>query len=175
MDKNAMRFFLSEHNIDLHVQHLEELRLRLSIFSKSGYEIIGKSYHELCRIRLGDARGEILSLASDIFYHELYFSSFGMGGTKAASRGSRYSSAAGFLYELEREAMRHTEGFLLVYQDSVGAVIGHSASMVHRRLGEPKLAIDLAEHAYFIDYGFDKLSYVRAALTRLELSKIDKI
>ncbi len=175
MDKNAMRGFLSERNLELHVEYLENLRLKTSIFVKSGVDIAGKSLRELSRMRLGVDKEEILALAKDVYYHELYFASFGMGGSRAAERGSRYSSVAGFLYELERAAMRHCGGFLLVYQDGEGAIIGHSSEPPPRRAGEPRLALDLCEHAYFLDYGFDKLSYVRAALARLELSKIDKI
>ena len=175
MDKNAMRGFLSERNIELHCEYLENLRLKMSIFAKSGLDVVGKSLRELSRMRLGTDREELLSLARDVYYHGLYFESFGKGGSRAAERGRRYSSEAGFLYELERAAMHSDGGFLLVYQDGEGAIIGHSSEPPSRRAGEPRLALDLAEHAYFLDYGFDKLSYVRAALARLELSKIDKI
>ena len=36
-----------------------------------------------------------------------------------------------------------------------------------------RLAVDLCEHAYFYDYGFDKKSYLKAALSSLDLSKIE--
>ena len=36
----------------------------------------------------------------------------------------------------------------------------------------PALAIDVSEHAYFLDYGFDKQRYIMAALPFLDLSKL---
>ena len=36
------------------------------------------------------------------------------------------------------------------------------------------LAVDLSEHAYFTDYGFDKSEYVRNLLPYLDLSILDK-
>ena len=174
MKNEAMRGFLSERTLNLHRGYLEDARLRLSILGKSGYDIEGKSYPELKNARMRESRDEVLALAADIYYHELYFSSFGDRGTTCACLKPRYSSTAGFLYETERRAMKHTDGFILIYFDSKSAVISHSEERVPRGCREPCLAIDLSEHAYFLDYGFDKLSYVRGALSHLDLSKIDK-
>ena len=174
MEKNAMRSFLSERNLNLHREYLENCRLKLSILEKSGFNVSGKSYIELCNMRSCEAKEEILHLAGEIYRHELYFDSFGMGGAGCDCLKERYGSVAGFLYEVERAAMREEGGFILVYFDGRSAVIGHSSRELHRRYGEPKLAIDLAEHAYFIDYGFDKERYVRAAVSHLQLLKILK-
>ena len=38
--------------------------------------------------------------------------------------------------------------------------------------GEPRLAIDLCEHAYFIEYGFDKERYLEDLLRHLDLSRL---
>ena len=37
---------------------------------------------------------------------------------------------------------------------------------------KPLVAIDLAEHAYFGDYGFCREEYIKAAILHLDLSKI---
>lgn len=173
MDKAPLLEFLSERNVDLHREYLENCRMRLSILEKSGYSISGKSYPELFRARLGNAKDEILPLACEVYLHELYFDSFGMAGECAECLKSSYRSVAGFLYELERAAMAADGGFLLVTRGQRGVDFSHNTSFAKPIRYEPCLAIDLAEHAYFLDYGFDKLSYVRAALSRLRLSKLN--
>ena len=173
MDKESLFGFLSERNVSLHKEYLENCRMRLSILEKSGYAISGMSYSELCHARLGDAREEILSLAHQIYLHEIYFDSFGRGGESTDCIKPRYRTVASFLYELERAAMAADGGFLLVTRGRGGVDFSHNASLIVGMRREPCLALDLAEHAYFLDYGFDKLSYVRAALPRLRLSKLN--
>ena len=174
MDENAMRSFLSERNLNLHREYIENCRLRLSILEKSGFQIANKSYFELCGMRNCEAKAEILKLVGEIYRHELYFGSYGIGGENCGCLKERYGSVAGFLYEVEKTAMREEGGFILVYFDGSSAVIGHSSRELHRKYGAPKLAIDLAEHAYFLDYGFDKERYVRAAVSHLKLLKMFK-
>ena len=174
MEKEFLRMFLGERAIELHKEYVEECRLRLSILGKSGYDIEGKSYPELCRARLGDARGEILTLSREVYLHEMYFDSFCAGGATSAIVKRCYHSEASFLYKLERLAMSSIGGFLVVSRVGDGVEMTVSAYAGERLRGTPILALDICEHAYFLDYGFDKLFYVRAALSRLDLSKIDK-
>ena len=175
MNNDAMRCFLSERNISLHLEYLENCRLRFSILAKSGSDIAGKRYPELSSMRLGDAKDEILMLSREICYHEAYFASFGNGGAALPEACGEYRSVASLLYELECRAMAEEGGFLLIFRDRDRVRLAHSSEHYNSRLGEPCLALDLAEHAYFLDYAFDKLSYVRAALLRLDLSRADKI
>ena len=175
MEKEFLRMFLGERAIELHKEYVEECRLRLSILGKSGYDIEGKRYPELYRARLGDARGEILALSREVYLHELYFDSFCQGGATSATVKRDFRSTASFLYALERLAMSSDGGFLLVSRVGDGVDMTVSTSPLERMRGTPILALDICEHAYFIDYGFDKLSYVRGALSRLNLSKLDKI
>ena len=37
---------------------------------------------------------------------------------------------------------------------------------------KPLLALDVSAHAYFLDYGFSKEDYLRAAVSRLSLGKL---
>ena len=173
MDKAPLLEFLSERNVDLHREYLENCRMRLSILEKSGYNISGLRYPELCRARLGNAKDEILSLARDVYLHEIYFDSFGKGGESAECIKPKYRTVASFLYELERAAMAADGGFLLVTRGQRGVDFSHNTSFAKPMRYEPCLAIDLTEHAYFLDYGFNKLAYVRAALSRLRISKLD--
>ena len=174
MEKEFLRRFLSERAIEQHKEYVENCRLRLSILGKSGYEIVGKSYPELCRARLGKARDEILSLSREIYLHEMYFDSFCAGGATSAIVKRCYHSEASFLYELERLAMSSMGGFLVVSRVGDGVEMTVSSYVGERLRGTPILALDFCEHAYFLDYGFDKLAYVRSALSRLALAKLDK-
>ena len=175
MEKDFLRKFLSERAIELHKEYVEDCRLRLSILGKSGYDIEGKSYPELLRARLGKASGEILSLSRDVYLHEIYFDSFAEGCAPLDVVKSRFGSLASFLYRLECEAMASDGGFLLLSRVGDEIIIGRSFGIGERLRTTPRLAIDLDEHAYFLDYGFDKLSYVRGALSHLNTARLDKI
>ena len=175
MEKEFLRMFLGERAIELHKEYVEECRLKLSILGKSGYDIEGKRYPELYRARLGDARGEILTLSREVYLHELYFDSFCQGGATSATVKRDFRSTASFLYALERLAMSSSGGFLVVSRVGEGVETSVSTSHLERIRGTPILALDICEHAYFLDYGFDKLAYVRGALTHLDPSKLDKI
>ena len=173
MDKAPLLEFLSERNVDLHREYLENCRMRLSILAKSGYNISEMRYPELRRAKLGNARDEILSLAREIHLHEIYFDSFDKGGESAECIKPKYRTVASFLYELERAAMAADGGFLLVTNERGSVEFLHNTSIIAPMRCKICLALDLAEHAYFLDYGFDKLAYVRAALSRLRISKLD--
>ena len=176
MKNEGLADILSERNLALHGSYLEDWRLKFSVLAKSGYDIMGKSPREIFRMRsLGLAREEILRASLEVYYHELYFSSFSKSGTRPASLGTCYSSVGGFLYEAECLAMSKEGGFLLVFEEPRGALLLHSSDYPRLVRGEPRLAVDLSEHAYFLDYAFDKRAYLRAALSRLDLSRMDKI
>ena len=98
---------------------------------------------------------------------------FGKGGEGAECIKPKYRTVASFLYELERAAMANDGGFLLVINERGSVEFLHNTSIIAPMRCRICLALDLAEHAYFLDYGFDKLSYVRAALSRLRLSKLN--
>ena len=162
MNNESMRSFLSERALNLHKNYLEDCRLKLSIIEKSGYDLAGGRYPELCQSRsLGKARDDILSLSYGIYLHEIYFSSFGRGGEPCSSLKSDYGSTAGFLYALSCAAKRKKGGFLLVFSDGKRVVIGEGGGGYERKFGDPDLAIDLDEN-------------VEAALSRLALSRLDK-
>ena len=66
-------------------------------------------------------------------------------------------------------------GFLLIFADkrkNLAFTYGESLVDVIIK-NEPLLAIDLWEHAYFSDYGFDKKRYVKNLLPYINLDKIN--
>jgi superoxide dismutase len=110
----------------------------------------------------------------DIRCHELYFSSFGKQYPSSETARRSFSSEAALLYELKKQCEDTGEKYVFVCSDSerVEYVSGSEVKLLNLRGNI--LVIDLSEHAYFIDYGFDKPSYVKNLLGHLDLSLLDK-
>ena len=117
---------------------------------------------------------EILELRSEIIAHELFFNSFAepYKASKCVRRSHR--SEASFLYELYEKAKHCDSGFLLIYKERehVKCYVGREYCEVILK-NTPLLALDLYEHAYFYDYGFNKDRYIERALSVLDLGKLN--
>ena len=167
--------FISQTNSELHREHLRTMKLQMSIFEKSYPEIVGKSCKEILKLPIKRSEREAAaSLLADILAHELYFSSFSQTNAPSPAIRKAYGSEANFIYQLAQTA-ENSSGFLFVLADRRGV----SSFSVHTDplsvfLSDSTLvlAVDLCEHAYFYDYFFDKVAYLRAALSHLDLSKI---
>ena len=142
--------FLSETNLSMHKEYLRELNLRLSIFEKSYTESLGKSPMEILRLKIPKKdRIELFELKSEIAAHNIFFSSFLFE--------MRVSDSA-LRYDMLCEAMRAKSGFLVAWRGKKGEFL-YMAGEDYREIfkeTEPMLAVDLCEHSYFYDYGFDK-------------------
>ena len=164
--------FISDTNRAYHEEYLRNQRLRLSIFEKSYPQIVGKDYKALTGIRLPKGeREELLKIKKDILSHEVFFSSFGVSNEKCEAVKKQYGSEASFLYLLFCECNKCDGNFLYVYTDRTGGVrytVDGGAFVDF----SPVLAVDLCEHAYFYDYGFDRSKYLKAALSEINLLKI---
>ena len=170
-------YFLSENNVLSHKEFLKELKLKLSVLEKSYSRLSGVKISELDSLRLSaEVRREALTLKSEILLHELYFDSFSEKFYSCEAARLAFGSEASFLYEMEEAAKAQSVGFLLIYIDSKGRLsfsIGEDLSRILAR-ATPLLALDLWEHAYFTDYGFDRKKYLKAALLHLNLNKINE-
>ncbi len=163
--------FLSEDTLRLHREHIEKRRLEYSIFEKSIGGIKGKELSELKRMRFCD-REEVLKLKCEIIAHDLYFSSFGNAHESSEMIRRSYHTEASFIYEVQTECCKADGGFIFIYTDGRCVRMACGAPTLLLRLPEPRLALDLCEHAYFLDYGFDREAYIRNALKYLNLNKI---
>ncbi len=170
--------FVSKANKSIHKEYLRQLRLRLSIFEKSYPWIKGKNTKEIARGGLkSDERDELIRLKGEILAHEIYFSSFGES-SGAPSLRKEYGSEASFLYNLFCEAKKcRNGGFLLIYIDKRGKINSYIGNDYYKLFDEcvPCLAIDLCEHAFFYDYLFEREKYIKSAISRLNLSKIENM
>lgn len=174
MNIEAMRCFLSEDAINAHFEHYRRERCKCSIFEKSIPEIKGKSLGEILEMPISKAtKSEILPGFISAKSHELYFNSFCVRRNVCQEIKDYYSSEAAFLYELSELAKKMKGGFLYVIRDRYGVPRGVCEDDIPSFRGlSPCLAIDMAEHAYFLDYRFDRERYVSGALARLDLDKI---
>ncbi len=167
-----MQSFLSEEEILRHKEYLKNLNLKFSILEKS---IRGaENQAEVIRALSGEERRKAEELFSRIKLHELFFSSFSDNTTLKNERIARqYGSEASFLYALYKLGLKSRHGFLSVLKkgERIFPVLSEDYFYLSG-LGKPVLAIDLYEHAYYRDYGFDKEKYLEGALRHLDLAKL---
>lgn len=168
---------ISDGALAMHRERLRTLKLRYSVFEKS--------YRSLCGCtddRIRHQKGippseleELLHLKGDILAHELYFSCFFSGNPLCITVPHSAPSPAELKYRIFCNALSG-EGFFILFADGRGRMdfySGNSPFPIFERY-KALLAIDLCEHAYFYDYGFDKESYLRSALNLINFSKNEK-
>ena len=172
-----MHFFTSE-SIEKHKEYLRQKKLKFSILRKSVPQIEGRSIVEIDRMQVApDIKSEALELLYEINMHEIFFSSFYSDKAYCASERIRqiYKNEAEFLNRLYRAALETEYGFILayVYKSRVRISKGSIKDLI-RGYGGPMLAIDLCEHSYYPDYGFDKEKYLLTSLPYLKLNIFDR-
>ena len=145
----GLRSFVSEESLALHREHLAVLRAK----------------KQMC-IENREAK----SLALDIRAHELYFSSFCKERVLCPRIKEGYHSENRFCFALTEYAREIQCGYLFIYPIPRFPFVsfGSDGALLHRAA----LAVDLWEHAYFLDYGFDRDAYLKAALSHLDFSKL---
>ncbi len=175
MDFKAMNRFLSEENIKRHLEHLRTQKLRLSILEKSIPELGGKTMAQICRSNLKSAvKDEALDLMWYIRSHECFFDSFCENQQRNMLILKHFSSLEKYIYDIYTEAKGYNHGFLYMFIDKLGIPRTHYSDRYDGAFVKykPCLAIDLYEHTYFSDYGFDRERFLKNALTHLDVSKL---
>ena len=165
--------FVSERAMKLHLNYVESERHRLSVFEKSYPFIIGKSAKDIIRMKCDDKRA-VVSTILNIKCHELYFSSFGNQYQQSSAVREDFSTEATFLYELYKTAVDANDKFLFIYFDGRRIRVKCGDELTLLSIKNYTLIIDLCEHAYFLDYGFDRAEYLKRLLPFLNLSLLDK-
>ncbi len=176
MNNEPLSRFLSEKSIFLHKEYLKNEKAKYSIFEKSFPEIVGRSFYELYAMRSlkRSVKEEAIALLANINLHELYFSSFCQNSLPCKEIKEYYSSESAFLYEAWLLGREKRGGFLYFYLDRRGKpCVAYTDTGIDAFLkAAPCLAIDLCEHAYFLDYGFEGGEYLRRALGFLDISRL---
>ena len=170
-----MLFFLSRDSILAHIDYMKDLRHRYSIIEKSYPTLSGR---DIFKIKGGllprSVRCEAKGLMREYLSHKIYFSSFAENLSPCPKIRKFYSSEDSFCYEVLSLARKYGSGFIYVFMaDDKGIRILHSSDTprVFER-DTPTLVLDLSEHAYFADYGFERDKYLKAAVARLDINKL---
>ena len=170
-----MNEFLSEENIALHREYLRNKRLKYSILEGSIPALKGANVRDVLRMRLKQYdRRDALVLLPEIKVHELFFSSFSSARFPHSDLVcDGWGNEAAFLNEIFRVGMTLGCGFVCIYFSGARITVrGFVNCLDVFKFGEPLLALDVFEHAYFMDYGFDKERYLISALPYLDITKI---
>ena len=164
--------FLSEENIALHKEYVRQLRLKFSIFESSIPALQGVGTEEISRLRLPKRdRDDALEFMSEISLHDIFFSSFlHEKYVKNESISRAFGSEAAYLNVLFQLCKNADCGFLTIAKNGDPSLV--SSPREAFRHGAPILCIDLFEHAYFLDYGFDRERYLVLCLSHLDLTKL---
>ena len=173
-----MKEFLSEENIALHNEYVRNKRLKYSILESSYKGLVGASVSDLYRMKITPRdRSDSLELLTEIRLHEIYFSSFSESQYPRSERVvDFYGNEASFLNELYRKCIKQRYGFVCIYSSRHGIFTeGFSECESAFLRDEPMLAIDVCEHAYFMDYGFDRERYLLASLPYLDITKLSAV
>lgn len=168
--------FLSERNIELHKEYLNNLILKYKIFEKSYPDLIGIKLDAIHKVKIPYYEREAAEkLLSEILAHKIFFTSFGKRNLRSERIKRQFGSESVFLYELLTECRKVEAGFLLVYEDNgkISFYIGREYGKI-LRCKKVRLALDLCEHAYFYDYGFNREAYASAAISCFDLDNIEK-
>ena len=168
-----MRRFLSEENLEIHKRECDTLRARLSIYEKSLPEIKGKSIREIRKMRIpNDYKEDILPIMRSLMLHKVYFSSFSNQPSATREIKKYYPSKESFIFSLLEAAKNEDGGFLCLYKTAGAPRIIVTNEKDGSLTDEPSLCIDISEHAYFLDYLFNKDKYLKSALSYLNLDTL---
>ena len=168
-----MNEFLSEENISLHREYARKKQLEMSILESSIPGLSGASLADIRRMRLTPRdRSDALLLKAETLMHSVFFSSFSNVRYPHSEYAVRaFGSEAAFLNEVYKLALAQPYGFVAVF-DTGRDIIKSVLDARDIQKAQPILAIDVCEHAYFADYGFDKQRYLISALPYLDITKL---
>ena len=174
MDISGMSGFLSEGELERHLDYLEAERLRHSVEVKSAEWLRELDYFDLRAMRSHRrTRREVAPRLLNILMHEVYFSSFVTEVRPSECVRRHYGSEDAFLYGGVELSEQVGQGFIYVYMSGRGVPMWAAlCGLGDGLLGVPLLAVDLYEHAYFGCYGFDRRAYLRAALAHFDLGRL---
>ena len=163
--------FLSDRSISQHKEYVKTLTHRLTALEKSAPEVIGKSLSEIKKRHFLN-KNDIIRLRAEIECHNIFFSSFGNMYQSSQCVKNTYTTEASFLYELLEAASETEKAFMGIYMKRgvPQIALGNPTELLN--IETPILAVDLCEHAYFLDFGFSKREYLKNLLPYLNLSKL---
>jgi len=179
---------LSEKQISQHlglykgyVKKLNEIRGKIEkIPYEKRQELTNFSFGEYSELK----RREPVAY-NGVYLHELYFEN--LGRSTRESEGSRnlrkaiegaFGSVSNWELDLFACGNTATNGWVLLTYDPHDRMLHHNQVWEHSdkvMIGQiPVLALDAWEHAFMIDFGTDKLSYMKAFLKNLNWKAVNQ-
>lgn len=170
-----MNEFLSEENLSLHKEYIRTKRLRYSIIEASFPSLSSADVGRIYRMKIPTRdKRDAIELMAEIKLHDIFFSSFTESPyARSPVVSMRYGSEANFLNTVFRAAMSGRDGFVTIFcsGDDITVDFVRECERAFRSY-TPMLAVDVCEHAYFMDYGFDKERYLLSALPYLDIARL---
>ncbi len=170
-----MTEFLSDGSTALHREFLRQLKLKYSILEKSIKGLKNRNINDIARQKLNRKdKEDALTLLGEIKAHEIFFASFGKNTyVPCPCVRQRFGSEAALMNELYKCARDLRCGYAAVCLSRREInVVGAEEGRTLYDFGEPVLVVDVCEHAYFTDYGFDKEAYLYRAIPYLDFTKV---
>lgn len=171
MEELGILQFISEGALKRHRDHATSLCLREQVLRK-GPPRDDRTLIELYRRRTREDTRALYEEAVASASHTLYFSSFCVYPSVGDAFCRFCGGLTSFFHRLCEEAAA-AHAFLYIGTDRGGRL--HTAEDIGSFLRQgclPTLALDVCEHAYFLDYGFDRTSYIRAAVGHLDVGRL---
>ena len=174
MDFDVMELFLSRDNILKHKEYSDTLLCKHSVMEKSIPKITGATPAQIYRMRLSyETKIEVLKNLINHLSHITYFNSFSKNDSFCPEIKRQFLSENDFCYRALEYAKGIDYGFMYVFKDKKGKIsFASSCNALAYISFIPVLAVDVCEHAYFCDYGYEKTEYLKSAIARLNISKL---
>ena len=170
-----MKRFLSEESITYHIDYVKQKRLKYSIIESSVPMLHGADVRDIYRMKIDTRdRRDAIELLSEIRLHDVFFSSFSEPVyPRSSTVADAYGNEANFLNCVYRRCLALSHGFVLIYLLGTRIEVRGCTDYPDAfRRCDPVLAMDVCEHAYYSDYGFDKERYLLSALPYLDLTRL---
>lgn len=168
---------IETHHDRLYAGYVNKRNEVVDLLGKADKSKAAQTFSEYRELKLEatfNADGQIL--------HELYFDCLGgKGGEATGSFANQvkqdYGSWAAFIEDAVATAMAARGWAVTAYDPSAGRIINVLCD-VHNQGGvwgaTPVFTIDSYEHAYFMDYGSDRKSYITALLNNVDWSAVEQ-
>ncbi len=168
--ENGILQFIDEAAYAQHTAYARQLAAREQLLRR-GRVSDERSLFELYRHRTRADTRPLYEIRVEAMSHELYFSSFCVYPSISDTFCRTYGGLTSFFHRLCEQAMA-ARAFLYIGTERGTLITSDDIGVFLRKKQWPLLCIDVCEHAYFSDYGFERTAYVKAAVGHLDVARL---